>query len=82
MPYHQIETTNATDATNATNASSGAAAPVGSPGPGIAEQARDGLLEGLNVAAQMAGDIVRSVVPESVLDSIPFLLVDVIGGLA
>lgn len=34
----------------------------------------NGAINGLEVAARMAGDVVRSVVPQSVTDNIPFLM--------
>lgn len=58
--------------------SGGAAGPPaggGSSGPldGIVESAKGGGVDGPEIAGKFAGDVVRSVVPESVIDNIPFL---------
>lgn len=64
----------------AANETGGAAAPPSLPdqAPGPVQGVVDGAASGLEVAGRMAGDVVRSVVPESVIDRIPFLLLDVL----
>lgn len=83
MTNHTATDTATNTTATATETGGGAAPPVGgggrNPFSDIARDAIDGGVNGLEIAARFAGDIVRSVVPESVVDNIPFLIAETAG---